>query len=203
VQGKNAGGVQKCVNTLLRLRLKRVGKALHYLWAPGVEGDDFQEIKVQEEFGDADITAVRMSVITGREPCNVDVRFLDFHIGSGGLKEAKGPNAAPFVPQAIEGNVPGHGVPAARSWLFVASVIGLGILMLAAAGVAATIFMLRRKKSVPTPAAPQVEMISFHCLACGKMLKTKSSAVGKKIKCAKCGNVSLVPARDAIEATDA
>jgi hypothetical protein len=73
-----------------RLRLKRTGTTLHYLWAPGIEGNAFEEIH-QCEFGNDDIVRVRLAALTGRQPCGVDVRLVDFRV-RGGLAAA-GTNA--------------------------------------------------------------------------------------------------------------
>jgi hypothetical protein len=77
----NEIGEVPCSDNVVRLRLKRTGTILHYLWAPGTEGGDFQEIQ-QVEFGSAEIDWVRLSALTGRMPCAADVRLLDLRIRS-------------------------------------------------------------------------------------------------------------------------
>ncbi len=68
-----------CAETTGRLRLKRTGPTLYFLWAPGTQGDAFQEIH-KCEFGDSAIDRVRLVAQTGQSPVNVDVRLLDLRI---------------------------------------------------------------------------------------------------------------------------
>ena len=67
-----------------RLRLKRTGTTLAFLFAPGTTGDEFEQIQ-QLEFGDANIRAVSLVGHTGRQPLNLDARFLDLRIVTGTL----------------------------------------------------------------------------------------------------------------------
>jgi DNA-directed RNA polymerase subunit RPC12/RpoP len=188
-EAPNAGGIFNCKDNKLRLRLKRVGKALHYLWAPGLEGDNFEQIKLAPDFGDADITAARINAITGREPYKVDVRFLSFHIGSGGLQ--KDPNVAPLPPPPIDPDDKKAAEAGQGSWVKAILIIGallFAVFVLAAAG-AMLVLLKRRQPAVADTGA----LVNFFCTSCGKSLKAKAAASGKQIKCAKCGKSVLVP----------
>ncbi len=62
-----------------RLRLMRTGSTLFFLWAPGLQGDNFQEIS-QCAFGASDIEWARVNVFTGGVAGDVDARILDLRI---------------------------------------------------------------------------------------------------------------------------
>ena len=93
---RTLANVWPCTDTTGRLRLKRMGTTLYYYWAPGTQGDNFQEVK-QCEYSNGDIENVRLAVTTGRAPANVDVRLLDLRIRT--LSPAEGAQApAPKTP---------------------------------------------------------------------------------------------------------
>jgi len=76
------GGSAPCTATEFRLRLKRTGTTLRYLWAPGTSGDDgFQEIH-KLDFGADDLKVVEVRCTTGGQPCQLDARILDLRIRS-------------------------------------------------------------------------------------------------------------------------
>jgi hypothetical protein len=75
-------GAKVCTDAVGRLRLRRIGKTLHYLWAPSATGEEFQEIQ-RAEFGGDDITRIRLTALNGRQPCAVDVRLLDLQVRNG------------------------------------------------------------------------------------------------------------------------
>jgi hypothetical protein len=64
-----------------KLRLKRTGTILQFLWSPESAGDSFEEIH-QCDFGLDDITLLRLelSADTGGRHGALDVRFRDLHI---------------------------------------------------------------------------------------------------------------------------
>lgn len=68
-----------CTDTVGRLRLRRKGTTVYYLWAAGLQGDDFEE-KQHLEFGDEEIDSIRVTGLTSRTPSNLDVRLLDFDV---------------------------------------------------------------------------------------------------------------------------
>jgi Protein of unknown function (DUF1583) len=153
--GKNAGGVHPCKDNLVRLRLKRTGTTLHYLWAPGLAGDNFQEIHAYKNFGDSDIVAARMNVLTGREPCNVDVRFIDLRVRSGGLVAADAPNVAPVVAPLNNLAPAPDDAPKSRTALIVTLVVGLAVTVLLMLGVAAGIYLKRQHAGAAPEAKPR------------------------------------------------
>ena len=190
------GGVHKCTEKSLRLRFKRTGTTLHYLWAPGLEGGEFEEIRAEKEFGAGDITAVRMNAITGQQPVNVDVRFVDLRIRSGGPAAENVPAVAPQpnnpAPQQPDPESRGRG------WLSAAAIIG-GALVLVFTAILGVALLLRRGK--PEPKGENAT-ITFACPACGKSLKTNASTAGKKIACSKCRQMVKVPRQGAIKQAD-
>jgi serine/threonine protein kinase len=169
-------GVVPCKDHLLRLRLKRTGSTLSYLWAPGKDGADFQEIHHCKVATD-DVQSLRLSALTGRLPYNVDVRFLNLRIRSSGLV------AGPFR---------------WRLWLAAALLVlvitcGLSGLLYARQKGKAKMGLVpeRRHDAAEPPASPPA--VYYPCTACGKTLKVLPASVGKKVKCPGCGAASVVP----------
>lgn len=193
---KYLGGVRKCSDKVLRLRFRRAGSTLHYLWAPGLEGGEFEEIGVQKEFGDADMNAVRINTITGREPCKADVRFIDFRIRSGGAAAEDAIAVAPPAPNNLAPSPPTES--STRGWLSAAAIIG-GALVLVFTAILGVALFLRRGKAEPKG---ELAAITFACPACGKSIKAKASTAGKKIACSKCRQMVKVPLQRAIKQAD-
>ncbi len=81
------GGMAPCTEKIGRLRLKRTGTTLHYLWAAGTEGEEFVEFD-QAEFGADPIARIRFAALTGRQPCDLDVRLFDLRIRSQKVEHA-------------------------------------------------------------------------------------------------------------------
>jgi hypothetical protein len=71
--------VWPCKDKQGRLRLKRKGDLLFYLWSPETQGDDFLEMHKQE-FGTADIEHIRLVALNGRTHAKVDARLLDLRV---------------------------------------------------------------------------------------------------------------------------
>jgi hypothetical protein len=69
-----------CPDKARRLRLTRIGSVMHFRWSPEATGNDVREIG-QCEFGDDDITLVRLIGQTGAKSCRLDIRFIDLRIG--------------------------------------------------------------------------------------------------------------------------
>jgi serine/threonine protein kinase len=84
---RNDAGMVPSTDRVVRLRLKRTGTSLSYSWAPGMEGEHFQEIHRCDVTTD-DVESIRLSTLTGRQPYNVDARFVDLRIRSAGLVTA-------------------------------------------------------------------------------------------------------------------
>jgi len=196
--GKNTSWPEKgspCTDTLLRLRLKRTGTTLHYLWAQGTAGEDFKEID-QCEFGDSEIHRIRLTAGTGRQPCNLDVRLIDLRVRS---QTSDLPAASSLSPA---------GAPSKsrwQVWLVLALVLTLSV------GLWLAVRQSRRARetsvrAVAPPEQGQPEAtplpISFACSGCGKTLKAKVELAGKKVKCPQCGQQVIVPQTEAGEAAD-
>jgi hypothetical protein len=113
-----------CMETVGRLRLRRTGTTLHYLWGSGTQGEDFQE-KQQLEFGTADIEVIRVTALTGRTPSKVEARILDL---------------------GVRWRPPGLG---SRVWLLAAMLVGLLIAL--ALAVHAWLNLRRRRKVTADP----------------------------------------------------
>jgi RNA polymerase sigma factor (sigma-70 family) len=96
---RRAGGTP-CQEKVVRLRLKRTGDVLHYLWAPGQEGQNFEKIH-STPFVLDDIRSVRFSVTTSRFPHNVDVRWLNVQFRNSGQVSAPPAKSRPAIWGAI------------------------------------------------------------------------------------------------------
>lgn len=68
-----------CTEKLLRLRLRREGEIVHYLWAPGVADGEFQEIH-RYPLGTEPIDQVRVFAFNNQVPCKVDVLVHELSI---------------------------------------------------------------------------------------------------------------------------
>ncbi len=163
-----------------RLRLKRTGTILYCLWAPGIEGGDFQEIH-QTELGNEDIEKVRLVALNGQTNTPVDARLFDFTIRS---------NSAP--PPSFS---------AAKGSVSIALLVGLAFTLALIVALSTWVFVRgrRRKQEAfqeePTEALPpeaSSDSILFQCPNCDRKLKAKTELTGKKIKCPQCGQAVRV-----------
>jgi serine/threonine-protein kinase len=170
-------GMVPSTDRVVRLRLKRTGTSLSYAWAPGMEGGDFQDIQRCEVTTD-DVQSVRLSALTGRQPYNVDARFIDLRIRSAGV------------------------VAATFHWrIWIAAAIFVLVLASCICGLLHARHKRRREETASSPLepgteaapAPAVHGISFNCTACGRKLRAREGLIGKKIKCPHCGAVARVP----------
>jgi hypothetical protein len=75
--GSRKGSVPSS-DRIVRLGLKRTGTILHYLWAPGMQEGELQEIGQAE--WPTEIEFIRVIAFLGKTPVNVDVRLLDLRI---------------------------------------------------------------------------------------------------------------------------
>jgi serine/threonine-protein kinase len=176
-----------------RLRLKRVGTTLHFLWAPETAGDHFEDIH-QYDFGDHEITLLRLELNAdvGRRPGALDLRLLDLKV-----------RASTAV--ADQGLAPEGGRKTwSKGWLVAAGLSGLALLF-SGLTVWACLSLRRRRRTGEAPdraPAPGGQLnlgaagppISFPCPGCGKKLKAKADLAGKKVKCSHCGKAGVVPA---------
>jgi DNA-directed RNA polymerase subunit RPC12/RpoP len=185
-------GSVSCTVDVLRMRLKRTGATLHFLWAPGAVGDDFVEVH-EKDFGADDIEHVRLFALNGRQPCNVDVRLIDLRIRSAGQADTPLPTAPKTE---------------TKGWWAAGLIGALGVILSFAA--AAWLLARKRRRADKTPEPPATkdeqtrlppdgdgEMatapISIQCSACGKNLRARAELVGKKVRCPHCGKPVLVP----------
>ena len=208
-----SANVTPCTGREGRLRLKRTGNMLYYLWGAGTQGEDFQEIK-QCEYGNGDIEHVRLVATTGRTPSTVDVRLLDLRI------RTQSPGDLPTPSPKTSGST-GEGPTSApktagRSALWILAILIGGIAM-----IGGLLVWLRRrsggtKKEAPGLPLPQrrrakespkkqveeaLELmpepvagpVYFQCSGCEKKLRAKAELRGKKIKCPQCAQAVLVP----------
>jgi hypothetical protein len=95
-------GRAHCPAATGRLRVKRTGSVWHYLHAPGATAGEFEEIH-QCDFGDGDLALAEFTGITGRQPCDLDVRLLGFRISaeSAVLEAGGAPWLAPAAISAV------------------------------------------------------------------------------------------------------
>jgi hypothetical protein len=168
---ETAAGAVPCADTVGRLRLRRTGTTVQWLWAPGTAGEDFQELH-RCEFGGEPVGRVLVSGLTGRKPCALDARFVDFRI-----------RATPVA-----------GVPAAApprgSWKVL---LALALVLPVSVGVWLAVRRGRRTgaRQAETGAVPAP--VAFVCPGCGRGLQARRDLAGKKVKCRRCGHATLVP----------
>ena len=129
-----------------RLRLKRTGTTLSFLAAPGLVGEDYQEIHAAE-FGGNDIRAVALIGFTGRQSCTLDARFLDLRIKS------SGPTVAPAVGQ--QGAPPQN--PGSRGWVSALVLLGLGSTFVFVLGLGAWVYLRQRRAAEEKPKPPSAQ----------------------------------------------
>jgi predicted RNA-binding Zn-ribbon protein involved in translation (DUF1610 family) len=180
------GGQVPCADTVGRLRVRRRGTTLFYSWAPGTGGEPFREIQ-QQEFGAEDIQQVALTAMTGQQPCDLDVRFLDFRVHNGT------PAAAPVAAAA-----PGPTGGSRRSgWA-----LALGVVVALGLGAWLAVRQGRRARTATAGAtapggtgelAASVSALSFPCPDCGKNLRARADLAGKKVRCPQCKAAVVVP----------
>jgi hypothetical protein len=118
------GNRTPCEEMVIRLRLKRTGPILHYLWAPGANGDSFNEIH-DEIFAD-DVDHIRLFAANAIQGSFVDVRLLDLRIHCA-------QKAGPAVSTAKTGT---------RRWMMWFVLFGVGVVLTAGGG----LYMRRRAR---------------------------------------------------------
>jgi hypothetical protein len=133
-RGQGKQEATPCTETTLRLRLKRTGNVMVYLWSPGLTGDDFQ-VSGKTKIDPKDVEFIRLTAGTDQKPYDIDVRWLDLQIR--GQK-----NTEPTDPAKSWSKTPAPGAaavaskgPAGKGSLAViVLVIGLIITIIAVAG---------------------------------------------------------------------
>ena len=194
---KTIEGRADCPEKLLRLRLKREGTTLRYQWASGLEDIAFAEIRADPTFGDDDINAIRLAAVTGREPCDVDVRFIDLRVGSGGLVDGDARPVAP-APNDLAPNPAADSSSGTKLAVILGGGLGLTVVLLAIG----VFFFMKRRTPGDGPMDIETAIASFPCPECGKNIQAKPALAGKKVKCPKCGNAVLVPGAEMLRRAD-
>jgi hypothetical protein len=173
----------------VRLRLKRTNTILRMLWAPGTEGDTFQDIH-QFEFGADDLNRVRLELNAdlGRKPGALDVRLLKLTIRSSGL--TADPTADPEERRAGR----------SKAWLVAAGICALALLLVP---LVAWLLAAKKRRTADAPPTPgdntegpserAGEIIPLACSGCGKRLRAKAGLAGKSVHCPQCRTAIMVP----------
>ena len=179
----NEEGVAPCTAAVGRLRLKRTGTILHYLWASGTAGDGFTEFH-HCDFGAEDVERITLVGATGRKPRSLDVRWLDFQVRCEAAPTQAAAVPTPPAPETVW-----------TPWFLA----GLAVPLCLAVWLAMHHRWRAEKTAtsiqVPAPGGERepVKAVSFACLACGKKLKARAELAGKKVRCSGCGVAALVP----------
>jgi predicted RNA-binding Zn-ribbon protein involved in translation (DUF1610 family) len=155
-----------------RLRYKRTGAQLSYFVGKGFEGDAFEEMPART-FGEDPLSQIVMIVTTGKQPAEVDVRWIDLRIRCDGVR-----GAIPASAVIVE--------PAAPSRIRLFALFGMALFLL---GGATTVAYWRWRRRLRATS----ELVSFVCPGCGALLRTKVGSAGKTVKCPKCGHAAVVP----------
>jgi ribosomal protein S27E len=175
------------------LRIVREGKTLIAFLA---EGDDpFVEID-RRPFIDAPLRTVRFSgVVGGATQAELDMRLLEINIQTGRPGAANAP--VPVAPVVKTGPVEGERSNSSL-WLLA----GIAVLALALFVILGLIlFVVRRNASAAAEPAPSEShgaedngsTVTLTCDSCGKKLKVRDDAAGKRVKCPGCGEAMVVP----------
>jgi hypothetical protein len=181
------------LNERARLRLAREGPTLI---ASAADGDaqpprEFHRVNL----GTAGVRMVRFAGTPGQSPeAGLDMRLLEFRLAvqdPGRL----GPSIAQPAPAATPDR---PGSPGRLAW---GSALAATLVLPTAA-----VFLWRRrskaralagpapdKRPSPPAALPGQPVIVLPCTHCGKRLKVKEEAAGKRVKCPGCGQATAVP----------
>jgi DNA-directed RNA polymerase subunit RPC12/RpoP len=189
-----------------RLKLAREKSTLIASYA---EGDDENYVELNRiEIGEFDLRMVRIAIVVGNDPkAQADIRILECSL-KGDVPGMPAGAAAPVVPK--NGAVPPpQPAPAANGgnalfWILLFA----GATTFVVLGIVFLVVWRHKTPAAPTN-APQdsnneddietVEtqyspaMLAFPCETCGKKLKAKDTAGGKRVKCPGCGTAVLVP----------
>jgi hypothetical protein len=77
-----AFSAKPCPDAVGRLRLRRIGSTLHFLWGRGTTGENSEDFH-SCDFGLEDVVRTRLTAVTDRKPCALEIRLLDLRIRSG------------------------------------------------------------------------------------------------------------------------
>jgi WD40 repeat protein len=81
LEGRGKWFTSPCTEKVGRLRFKRTGGTLSCQWAPGTEGNNFEDRQVLD-FGTDNIQDIRLAALNGRTNAEVDVRLLNLRVRS-------------------------------------------------------------------------------------------------------------------------
>ena len=180
-------GQAPCADSVVKLRLKRTGTTLQFLWATAAAPDNFQQLKAIE-FGADDVKRILLVGYNSRQPNNnLNAVFHDLRVTS-----TEPAVAAPAV-DAVPGNAAPGTEPSRRLWWLAAA--GIALLCL----VVVVLFVARGKRATPVegasaaaPSASAHEAVEVQCPSCQKRLKVPATAAGKKVKCPACATAFVV-----------
>lgn len=162
-----------------QLRLERKGALLRCL-ASEAPGGDFQAI-AERAFGAEAMGEVYFIANNNGSPSALDVRLLDLTIHATGIIPAHA--AAQPAPDIV--NLPPQ-ADGSTGTLAKALLVGLALTVVAGAVLTGWLYWRRHADVVPANVVP--------CSRCGTSLKFKTSHAGKKVKCPRCGQGTLLPA---------
>jgi hypothetical protein len=117
---------------IFRLRLKRTGAELSYLFGKGIDGDQF-EIPPSKTFGTSDLQQVLVRVTSGGQPYAVDARLIELRIRSG---------ATPAPVAVVE--PPAAPVQSSRDWLLAALCVLLALALAVVISFGLLLFRIKR-----------------------------------------------------------
>jgi hypothetical protein len=154
-----------------KLRITRQGSIVRCLVAEGLDAE-FQEI-FQEDFGEDDLQEIVFIANNNASPTPVEARLLDLTIRS-------------------DTSRPTPTLDTSKAGLALAQLVGLAITLLII-GLAATWFYLHQRRRAANPPRAEAEVRRFSCPECGAHLRAGVELAGRKMKCARCGKVLVVP----------
>jgi serine/threonine-protein kinase len=184
---KLIGDIMPCPANVVRLRMKRIGSTLAYLWAPEADGGDFQ-LMHEGEFRSDDVRVIKVMASTGSQPCDVDVRILELRVAT-----------APTMAQVIgwmAGTMAAVVVGGAAGWYYLqrrvcAHLPATGQTALAPRSRPLVKERVHSAASTAITAGRTAEHLSVKphivtCPGCQKRLKLSAGAGGKKVTCPAC-----------------
>jgi len=178
-----------CSENVLRLQLRRTSDILHFLWAPGTTGDNFEEVYkciYDRAIGDPILRFESPTTPPGKEAA-LDVRLIDFRISH--------PNAVPLMPSRIVKMAPKTPLSAMllAGFGLVAALGGMWYFVKQRSITAKMSAETTAEGSQPEKPEPASEFVVFACSVCGRTLQSGAELAGKKAKCPQCQNVMVVP----------
>jgi hypothetical protein len=199
-----------------RLQITRRGTVARFLVADGDKAEfvpivqDPASKSADIEFGTGEIRYFQIGGDAGDSEAALDMRVLDLTVRAEEL-----PGLSQTAPSKVEEPAwmqkARSGQPASSAWsglpIWAVAVAGGGVAaLLAVVGLGVFVVVRRRARAPaanvkkPRPAAEAgdsdgkpMPSIALKCQGCGKVLRLKPAAAGKKVKCPNCATVSQVP----------